>query len=53
MKIKNLLAGVLVLAAAAIVAVGPIKERIAAATNDKEEESTEIEAEANEDEEES
>ncbi len=52
MKIKNLLAGALVLAAAAIVAIDPIKAHIAEATTDEKEESTEIE-EANEDEEES
>lgn len=53
MKIKNLLAGALVLAAAAIVAIDPIKAHIAEATIDEKEESTEIEAEENEDEEES
>lgn len=49
MKITNLLAGALVLAAAAVVAAEPIKECLAAK---KDEENAEIEAEAEEKEEE-
>ncbi len=48
MKITNLLAGALVLAAAAVVAAEPIKERLAAK---KDEENAEIEAEEKEEEE--